>query len=180
MNQGDVIFEEFPPAQRSLRIAVITETYPPEVNGVAMTIGRMIRGLQERGHQIQLIRLRQGTQDQPANGRHLEEVLHRGIPIPRYDSLRMGLPAKQALVRLWSRKRPDIAHIVTEGPLGWSALAAAAKLRIPCSSDFHTNFHAYTAHYGIGWLRRPIAAYLQKFHNRTQTTLRPANHLPAR
>ena len=177
VNQGDVIIEEFPAARRSLRIAIVTETYPPEVNGVAMTIGRMIRGLLERGHHIQLVRLRQGTQDQPANGQYLEEVLHRGIPIPRYDSLRVGLPAKQALVRLWSRKRPDIVHIVTEGPLGWSALAAATKLRIPCSSDFHTNFHAYTTHYGLGWLRRPVTAYLQKFHNRTQTTFVPTHSL---
>lgn len=177
VNRSDVIIEEFPASRRSLRVAIVTETYPPEVNGVAMTIGRMIRGLLERGHHIQLVRLRQGAQDQPAKGRYLEEVLRRGISIPRYDSLRVGLPAKQALVRLWSRKRPDIVHIVTEGPLGWSALAASTKLKIPCSSDFHTNFHAYTTHYGLGWLRRPVTAYLQKFHNRTQTTFVPTHAL---
>lgn len=177
VDQVDVIFEQLPTTRKSLRIAIITETYPPEINGVAMTISRMIRGLQERGHQIQLVRLRQGSHDQPATGTHLEEVLHHGIAIPRYDGLRMGLPAKQALVRLWSRHRPDIVHLVTEGPLGWSALSAAAKLKIPCSSDFHTNFHAYSAHYGIGWLRKPITAYLQKFHNKTHTTFVPTESI---
>jgi glycosyltransferase involved in cell wall biosynthesis len=85
------------------------------------------------------------------------------------------LPAKQALLRLWALQRPDLVHIVTEGPLGWSALAAAIKLRIPCSSDFHTNFHSYSKHYGIGWLKKPIVAYLRRFHNKANCTLVPTS-----
>jgi len=165
--------QQLPARLRRLRIAIVTETYPPEVNGVAMTIGRIVAGLQARQHQVQLVRPRQGRADSPASRPNFEEVLKAGVPIPRYDALKMGLPAKQALVRLWSLKRPDIVHIVTEGPLGWSALAAAHKLKIPVSTDFHTNFHTYSKHYGIGWLRRPIAAYLRKFHNRALCTMVP-------
>jgi glycosyltransferase involved in cell wall biosynthesis len=62
---------------------------------------------------------------------------------------------------------------VTEGPLGWSALAAAVKLKIPCCSDFHTNFQSYSKHYGIGWLKKPIVAYLRKLHNKADCTLVP-------
>jgi len=64
---------------------------------------------------------------------------------------------------------------VTEGPLGWSALTAALKLELPVSTDFHTNFHAYSMHYGIGWLKKPIAAYLRKFHNRALCTMVPTD-----
>src|SRR6202008_1215046 len=85
----------------------------------------------------------------------------------------MGLPARRALERLWTLRRPDLVHIVTEGPLGWSALQAAEKLKLPAVSDFRTNFHAYSAHYGVGWLKTPIIAYLRKFHNRTLFTLVP-------
>lgn len=173
MDSQQIICQQLPTERKTLRIAVVTETYPPEINGVSMTISRMVAGLQQRQHQIQLIRPRQNRQDNAASEPNFEEVLQRGVSIPRYDSLKMGLPAKQALLRLWSLKRPDIVHIVTEGPLGWSALSAAAKLKIPCSSDFHTNFHSYSRHYGIGWLKRPIVAYLRKFHNRTQSTLVP-------
>lgn len=173
MNSEQFICQELAAARESLRIAVVTETYPPEINGVAMTIGRMVAGLQQRQHRIQLIRPRQGRHDHPANDLEFEEVLLRGLPIPRYNNLKMGLPAKQALLRLWSAKRPDIVHIVTEGPLGWSALSAAIKLGVPCSSDFHTNFHSYSKHYRIGWLEKPIVAYLRKFHNRANCTLVP-------
>jgi len=173
MDSAQILLQQLPTTSRSLRIAIVTETYPPEVNGVAMTIGRMVAGLQIRQHRVQLIRPRQHREDSAASRPNFEEVLKPGVAIPRYDALKMGLPAKQSLIRLWSLKRPDIVHIVTEGPLGWSALAAALKLKIPVSSDFHTNFHTYSKHYGIGWLKRPITAYLRKFHNQALCTMVP-------
>ncbi len=169
--------QQLPPARKSLRVAVVTETYPPEINGVAMTISRMVAGLQQRQHQIQLIRPRQHSQDFASDAPGFEEILQQGVAIPRYDGLKMGLPAIQALQRLWALRRPALVHIVTEGPLGWSALAAAVKLGIPCTSDFRTNFHSYSTHYGIGWLKKPIVAYLRRFHNRTDCTMVPTPSL---
>jgi glycosyltransferase involved in cell wall biosynthesis len=157
----------------SLRVALITETYPPEINGVAMTLGRMVEGLMARGHRVQLIRPRQAPLEQAAASPDFEEVLARGLQIPRYAGLRFGLPARAALIRLWSRQRPDLVHVATEGPLGWSAVSAACKLRLPVTSDFHTNFDHYSGHYGMGWLRQPVAAYLRRFHNRTARTFVP-------
>ncbi len=161
---------------RMLRIAVVTETYPPEINGVAMTISRMVEGLRQR-HVVELIRPRQNKQDHAKHELTLQEVLVRGFPIPRYPGLKLGLPAKQRLVKLWTENRPDVVHLVTEGPLGSSALSAARKLGIPVSSDFHTNFHSYSRHYGFGWLYKTVAAHLRNLHNRTDTTLVPTREL---
>ena len=57
------------------------------------------------------------------------------------------------------------------------ALNAALHLKLPVCSDFRTNFHAYSQHYGIGWLRKPIAAYLRRFHNLADCTMVPSNDL---
>ena len=160
-----------------LRLAVVTETYPPEVNGVAMTLAQLVGGLQARGHHIQLIRPRQASTDEADSGERFHEVLMRGVKIPNYPNLRMGVPSKRHLVRLWSTRRPDVVHIATEGPLGWSALQASRYLKLPVTSDFRTNFHAYSRHYGIGWLKKPIMAYLRKFHNATQRTFVPTEAL---
>lgn len=172
-----LLVDDLLPVRRSLRVAVVTETYPPEVNGVAATIARVVDGLRQRGHQLQLVRPRQDSAPGSAAAAQaalpLDEVLLRGLPIPRYPQLKMGLPARRALLRLWTAQRPDVVHLVTEGPLGWSALQAATKLRLPVVSDFRTNFHAYSAHYGVGWLRMPVMAYLRKFHNRTACTMVP-------
>ncbi len=166
------------PARRVLRLAVVTETYPPEVNGVAATIACVVQGLRARGHQVQLVRPRQDAAGASgSDAGPVDEVLVRGLPIPRYPHLRMGLPATRALLRLWTLSRPDVVHIVTEGPLGWSALQAARRLRLPVSSDFRTNFQAYGQHYGLGWLHRPLVAYLRRFHNRCDLTMVPTESL---
>lgn len=181
MTQRDdagITVDDLPTVRRSLRVAVVTETYPPEVNGVAATIAPIVEGLIQRGHAVQLVRPRQHAGDRPDDdAQRLHEVLLRGLPIPRYPHLKMGLPARRALGERWSRQRPDVVHIVTEGPLGWSALQAAQRLRLPVVSDFRTNFHAYSRHYGVGWLHKPIVAYLRKFHNRTACTMVPTEAL---
>ena len=173
MDAGDFSVEQLGSGSRQLRLAVVTETFPPEINGVAMTTGRLVDGLLRLGHQIQLIRPRQGRNDTAIQGDGLSETLSQGMPIPRYNHLKLGLPARSALLAQWTRNRPDVVQIVTEGPLGWSAMSAARKLRLPVVSEFHTNFDAYSAYYGVGWLKRSVTAYLRRFHNRGDLTLVP-------
>jgi len=167
------------PTRPPLRVAVVSETWPPEVNGVAATAARVLAGLRQRGHTLQLLRPRQRPDEQAACEPGFDEQLLRGLPIPRYPQLRMGLPATRTLQRLWQAQRPDVVHLVTEGPLGWSALQAARALGLPVVSDFRTNFHAYSRHYGAAWLGRPIVGYLRHFHNRTTCTMVPTEALRA-
>ena len=175
----DIVVDSLPAVRRSRRIAVVTETYPPEVNGVAMSLARLVAGLHACGHDLQLIRPRQPVAQPPESHSRFEEFLTRGWQIPRYPDLRMGVPSKRALVQLWSLRRPDVVHVATEGPLGWSALQAALHLKLPVTSDFRTNFHAYGQHYKVGWLAKPIMAYLRKFHNRADCTMVPTEALRA-
>jgi glycosyltransferase involved in cell wall biosynthesis len=163
-------------ASRKLRVAVVTETYPPEVNGVARTLARMVEGLHSRGHDVQLVRPQQPEPAIEPRPR-FEQLMVRSMPIPFYPQLRMGLASKGSLQRLWRLRRPNIVHVATEGPLGWTALSAAQGLGLPVSSDFRTNFHAYTQHYGMAWLHRPMAAYLRRFHNRAACTMVPTERL---
>jgi len=161
----------------SVKLAIVTETYPPEINGVASTIARFINGLAKLGHDITLIRPRQGSKDIPKTESNFKEILTFGVPIPGYSSLRMGLPQKNMLLKKWSSDRPSLVHIVTEGPLGWSALEAAKKLNIPVCSDFRTNFDAYSTHYGLSFLKSPIQRYLRYFHNNSNFTMVPTQDL---
>ncbi len=160
-----------------LHVAVITETYPPEVNGVAMTLGRMVQGLLARGHRVSLTRPRQRGEDAPAATAQHNTTLVRGLPIPGYAGLRFGLPARRMFRRQWRTDRPNVVQVVTEGPLGASAIAAARELGIPVVSEFHTNFHAYSRHYGFGWLEGLVAAHLRRLHNRSRLTLVPSHQL---
>lgn len=177
INPDDILIESFSNQSRSLRIAIVTETFPPEVNGVAMTLGRIVNGLLQRGHTVQLVRPKQPHDSNPQLTEGLDEVLCRGIQLPAYKELRFGLPLKYRLTKMWQNQRPDIVHVVTEGPLGWSAVAAARKLNLPVTSSFHTNFHSYSHHYGMGLLKTPIESYLRKLHNKTDATMVPTKAL---
>ena len=169
------------PSRRTLHVAVVTETYPPEVNGVALTAARFVNALRAEGHEVEVVRPRQRADAAQARAASTPsgtlDVLTRGITLPRYPGLQMGLPAAAELKRRWRSRSPDVVHIVTEGPLGWSALRAAEALALPVVSDFRTDFHAYCEHYGLDWLATPVLAYLRNFHNRTHATLVPTEAL---
>lgn len=180
-----------PRSDPALRIALVTETYPPEINGVAVTVARLVDGFLAMGHRVDLIRPRQPGVDlnlgaagmaAAAAGRSdlspgFSLNLAPGMGIPGYSGLRMGLPVPGRLLSAWRARRPDVVHIATEGPLGWSALRVARAERIPVVSEFRTNFHAYSAHYGLGLLRAPLLAYLRRFHNRCAITMVPTQDL---
>jgi glycosyltransferase involved in cell wall biosynthesis len=157
-----------------VKIALVTETYPPEVNGVAMTLHRLVTGILAEGHAIQLVRPRQTVEAEWCHfDGQLEELLVGSLPLPGYDRLRIGLPAMRRLKRLWQSSRPDVVHVATEGPLGGAALWVARRMKIPVVSSFHTNFHSYGAHYGVGLLQGIGFAYLRTFHNYTAATFAP-------
>lgn len=156
-------------SQAPRSIALVTETWPPEINGVAMTLSRLAQGLSQRGWNVTLVRPRQKTQIEDVH----QHVLVPGLPIPGYAGLRFGLPSRHTLLKLWMQQRPDVVHIATEGPLGWAALKVAKKLDIPVTSSFHTNFHRYCRHYRLGAIRRTVERYLRQFHNQASCTMTP-------
>lgn len=153
-----------------MRLAYVTETYPPEINGVALTVDRFVRGLRARGHSVDLVRPRQ-PHESKCNSQ--SEWRTPGIPIPMYRDLRIGLPLISRLRQRWNESRPQLVHVATEGPLGWAAIRAARASGLPVTSDFRTNFDQYSEHYKLGWLRGVVGGYLKHFHNSTDRTFVP-------
>lgn len=162
-----------------LKVAVVTETYPPEVNGVARSIARMVDGLVARGHHVWLMRPRQSKVDCAADELRFRESLLPSLPIPGYPGLRLGLPSFARLLREWRRDRPDLVHVVTEGPLGLAAVIVARRLGIALTSDFHTNFDYYSRHYGMAWFKGVVGTYLRWIHNHTSETYVPTQEMQA-
>ena len=155
-----------------MKIALITETYPPEVNGVAMTNQRLVRGLIGLGHRILLVKPRRASAPD-ISSEQLSVLDCFGLPIPTYPDLKIGLPAPGQMEQAFEEFQPDVVHIATEGPLGFSALRAARKLGLPATSTFHTNFQDYCADYGAAFAGRLMLGYLRWFHNFCAATTVP-------
>jgi glycosyltransferase involved in cell wall biosynthesis len=150
-----------------LRLTLVTETYPPEVNGVARTLKRWVTTFRDRGHLVSVIRPRQHREKPSPDHVH-------GLPLPLYPQMRFGVASPFRLRQILQRQRPDLVHVATEGPLGVAALLAALTLNVPVASSFHTNFHHYLGHYGFGALEAALLTYLRWFHNWTAVTLAPS------
>ncbi len=157
-----------------MRYAIVTETYPPEVNGVALTVQGLERGLRARGHEVSLVRPRQ---DGEAAANDDRELRVRGLGLPRYPGLKFGLPATGTLRRRWGDNPPDAIYVATEGPLGWSALRAARRLGVPAATGFHTRFDEYMRNYGFPFLQGTALRWMRRFHNSAQATLVPTLEL---
>lgn len=160
-----------------MKLAIVTETFPPEINGVAMTFGVIASEMGRRGHAVSVYRpWRRDLPDGKGNADYMQ-VPMPGLPIPGYPLLRMGLPAMGTLRRTWTADRPDLVHVATEGPLGLSAIKAARALGIPVTSSFHTNFHAYARHYKVSLFRNVTLRWLRHVHNLTLKTFVPTADL---
>jgi len=162
-----------PAIGQARRLVLVTETWPPEINGVAMTLSRLVQGISDLGWQVRLVRPRQKSDGEDSAG----HMLVPGLPIPGYSGLRFGMPMVEKLRQAWKKDRPDVVHIATEGPLGWAALKVARNMGIPVTSSFHTNFHRYCKHYGMSWLRGVVTRHLRQFHNQSALTMVPNDTL---
>ena len=149
-----------------MKIDIVTDTFAPDVNGVAMTLGRLTDGLKQRGHRVHVIHT--GEFAKPG------ETCSASWPLPGYKEVRVGLPEPFKLRARWIKNRPDAIYVATESPLGKSALKAANVLDIPVASGFHTNFHQYMEQYRMGGLQPVAMAYLRRFHQRANCTLTPS------
>ncbi len=155
-----------------MKISFVTDTYTPQANGVATTLERLVSGLRDRGHRVEVIR--------PAVLACDEEGLEvPSFGLPGYREVRFGFPMRLVLQSRWSRNRPDVIYVATETPLGASAISAARALGIPAASGFHTNFQQYVAHYRMPLLEKATLSYLRHVHNRSACTFAPSHDVIA-
>lgn len=160
------------PRSAPLRVALISETYGPEVNGVARTLGHLTAGLRDQGDEVLLVLSSHPAGRDGAAGSERTKCIP-SVALPGYAEVRLALPPLGRLGAILRRFRPDVVHLATEGPLGFAALRAARRLRLPCVSSYHTNFAVYLEAYRLGACTALAWKYLRWFHNRTLATLCP-------
>jgi len=112
-----------------VRLALATDAWFPQVNGVVRSLSTTVGLLRERGHTIEVI----------APDRFLT------VPMPGYASIRLAVAPRFGVRRTLDGLRPDLVHIATEGPIGWAARGWCLSHSVPFTSAFHTRFPEYAA-----------------------------------
>lgn len=143
-------------AMAPMRIAIVTDAWTPQVNGVVRTLTETRRELQALGHDVMMI-----TPER-----------FRTLPCPTYPEIRLSLTTGNAVGKLIDGYAPDALHIATEGPLGWAARGQALKRKLPFTTAYHTRFPEYVH----ARLRVPESwsyAVLRRFHGAAARVMVP-------
>jgi glycosyltransferase involved in cell wall biosynthesis len=161
-----------------MKLALITDTYSPQINGVSRTLEQLTKYLVSMGHEVLVVHpeyrsAKRQTQAQSALQPEIVEIKAR--PLPFYQEVVVALPPYTQMRKALELFQPDIVHIATETMLGNAALNYCRKRGWPVVSSFHTNFDAYTSHYRLNLLKPFVIRYLRWFHNRTEATFVPTN-----
>ena len=112
-----------------MRMAIATDAWFPQVNGVVRTLSATTVELDRRGVEVELI----------TPQRFLT------VGMPGYSSIRVAMAPRFGVRRMLDAYEPDVVHISTEGPIGWSARSWCLSRNVPFTSAFHTRFPEYAA-----------------------------------
>lgn len=157
-----------------MRVAIITESFPPDVNGVAHSVVRVAEHLLRRGHLPLVIAPEPGSSRPAVAGPFPYPVVRvASVPAPRYRGFRLGLPTTRLTDALISHA-PDVVHLASPFVLGARGMALAAQLRLPSVAVYQTDVPAYVRAYRFG-VAEPVAwRWLRRIHNRAGRTLAPS------
>ena len=162
-----------------MRLALITETFPPQINGVSRTLGKLAEFMTSHGHELLVIQPEYRDLDKKNDFKinvhdKLKIVSLKAWPLPFYPEIMLPRPPFTTMKKALVEFQPDLVHIATEAALGLSALRFCRRQGWPVVSSFHTNFDAYARHYRMPWLVNIVSKYLRWFHNRTLATFVPS------
>jgi phosphatidylinositol alpha 1,6-mannosyltransferase len=171
-----------------VRVAIVAESFLPNVNGVTNSVLRVIEHLRHSGHEVMVI-----APDTP-RGQPPGEKVHDGVRVhrvpsrmfPKITSLPLGVP-RPRIVSMLRGFDPDVVHLASPALLGYGGLHAARYLGIPTVAVFQTDIAGFAESYGIGVAARAAWAWNRHLHKRADRTLAPstaamedlvAHHIP--
>ncbi|GAA4570993.1 glycosyltransferase family 4 protein [Planotetraspora kaengkrachanensis] len=153
-----------------MRVAIVSESFLPQVNGVTNSVCRVLEHLARTGHEAMVIAPGRGPSD------------YAGFPIrttpafrlPFYRSFRVGLPSGEIMTALEEFK-PDVVHLASPTVVGASGMTAAARLGVPAVAVFQTDLAGFARQYGMRGADAAIWGWLRHIHVRAARTLAPSS-----
>jgi len=153
----------------NVRIAVITESFLPRVNGVTNSVCRVLEQLAARGHEALVIAAKPGPEQYAGH----EVASVGGFALPGYRSFVVGMPMARLVGKL-REFQPDVVYLASPFSLGYAGAVAARKLDIPCVAVFQTDIAGFAKRYGLHGTDKVIWSWLRRIHSQADLTLVPS------
>jgi phosphatidylinositol alpha 1,6-mannosyltransferase len=152
-----------------VRIAVLTESFLPRINGVTNSVCRILEHFTARGHHAMVVA--PGPAPEQYAGHRVVSVT--GVPLPGYRSFVVGLPSAR-LPGLLKDFAPDVVHLASPFALGAAGMLTARRLGMPTVAVFQTDVAGFARQYGSRGTHRAIWAWLRLVHRHADLTLAPS------
>ncbi|GAC1444849.1 MAG: glycosyltransferase family 1 protein [Mycobacteriales bacterium] len=152
-------------------MAVVTESFLPQVNGVTNSVLRVCEQLQGRGHEVLVVAPGPG----PTEWAGAQVVRAPSLPLPGYSSFRLARPWP-LLGRTLAAFRPDIVHLASPAVLGAQAAFTARQLGMPVVAVYQTDLAGFASRYGLAAAEKGIWGWLRRVHGTAARTLAPSRH----
>jgi glycosyltransferase involved in cell wall biosynthesis len=154
-----------------VRIAYVTETWFPSINGVVTRLAATVSELGSRGHEVLVVAPHMsGTKEwQAPPGTTVRHVPSVGLPFI-YGGQPWGLPLPR-VVGLLDRWEPDLIHAVCPTLLGWAGVLHARLRGLPLVCSYHTHVARYAHYYHLGFAERPVWALIRRAHRQAHVNL---------
>ena len=159
-----------------VRVAIVAESFLPNVNGVTNSVLRVIEHLRRTGHEVLVIAPDTPRGQSPADRVHDGVRVHR-VPscmFPKVTSLPLGVP-RPRMVTVLRGFDPDVVHLASPALLGWGGVHAARHLGVPTVAVFQTDVAGFAESYGVGMLSRASWAWTRRLHSKADRTLAPSS-----
>lgn len=153
-----------------MKVALFTDTYMPQINGVTNTLRNLIQYFEATGIEYRIFVPKYDIDLQEHNIEYFYS-----IKFILYPENRLAIPNKTRISSILSEFQPDIIHIMTEFNMGIAGLNYGKRHGIPTISNYTTNFSQYTDYYKLNFLKQPIWNYMKWFHTQNDITLCPSN-----
>lgn len=158
-----------------MRVAIVAESFLPNVNGVTNSVLRVLEHLHRGGHEAMVIApgARDFEEEIPSY-LGFEIVRVPTIKVPLVNSLPIGVPTASVTLALRSFQ-PDIIHLASPFVLGGAGAVAARQLRIPAVALYQTDVAGFSTRYHLAGLSAAIWEWTRTVHNMCQRTLAPSS-----
>ncbi len=127
----------------NMRIAIFTDTFLPNTNGVVNSIISLVNELTKNGHKILLVTV---GKDIVFPNNNVEVISYSGIPLPAYKDYQLVFPKFNKTFKALKKFKPDVVHVQTPFGIGWDGIISAKRLKIPIVGTHHTFYADYTKH----------------------------------
>lgn len=156
-----------------MRIAIVTESFLPHMNGVTGSVLHVSECLRRAGHELLVIApsAPRGQGDAHADAAHRMP----SVALPAYPAVRVSAPHSASLVRRLRRFDAEVVHLASPFVLGWQGLVAADELALPSVAVYQTDVVAYTRHYRMPRATALAERHVARLHRRATLTLAPSH-----